>query len=142
MRRSSFHKSFPPIISRLVQAIRPVSTRISHALLNAARRKIVLSRVSRRGESSAFLLNPRLVKSTSFIKKAGSTVATLRAGAPYYLLIEKARAIHMPYAFACTLAAREWIIMNTICALKEPSAPRPLRRAAQAPSRRLCEIAN
>lgn len=107
----------------------PVSRLISSASLSTAERKVLLS-ASRRGESSAFLLNPWLVKSTCFIEEAGSTVATLRTGAPYYLLIEKARAIRMPHVCACTLAACKWIIMNAICALKEPSAPRPLQRGA------------
>lgn len=90
--------------------------------------------MSRRGESSAFLLNPRLVKSTSFIKEAGSTVATLRTGAPYYLLIEKARARHMAHMRVRAHWPRALARMDNykcdLRALKEPSAPRPLRRGA------------
>jgi len=84
------------------------------------------------GECLAFLFNLRLPKSISFIKETESKITTLHAGALYYLLIGKARAIHMRVH---TLAAREWIIMIAICTLVELSAPRPLRGAAQALSR-------
>jgi len=86
------------------------------------------------GESLAFLLTPRLVKSTFFIKETGSIVATLHAGAPYYLLIEKARAIHMPYACAYIGCAR---VDNYECDVRTCRAK---RAAAQALSHRLCQI--